>query len=79
MRDENGKKDVEKEQWYWDEGMKQVREKFEKFDQVILSDESIWYWLSYRKKSVLWDLQKEAEMISCCHVGINLSSRTCHM
>lgn len=61
MRDENGKKDVEKEQWYWDEGMKQVRKKFEKFDQVILSDESIWYCLSYRKKSVLRDLQKEAE------------------
>ena len=61
VRDENGKKDVEKEQWYWDEGMKQVREKFEKFDQVILSDESIWYCLSYRKKSVLRDMQKEAE------------------
>lgn len=61
VRDENGKKDVEKEQWYWDEGMKQVREKFEKFDQVILSDESIWYCLSYRKKSVLRDLQKEAQ------------------
>lgn len=61
VRDENGKKDVEKEQWYWDEGMKQVREKFKKFDQVILSDESIWYCLSYRKKSVLRDLQKEAQ------------------
>lgn len=61
VRDENGKKDVEKEQWYWDEGMKQLREKFEKFDQVILSDESIWYCLSYRKKSVLRDLQKEAQ------------------
>ena len=61
VREENGKKDVEKEQWYWDEGMKQVRKKFEKFDQVILSDESIWYCLSYRKKSVLRDLQKEAQ------------------
>ncbi len=39
----NGEEDVEKEQELWDEGLAMVHREFEKYDNVILSDENLWH------------------------------------
>lgn len=58
---ENGERSKKKEALYYKEGMQQIRTAFQTYDNVILSDESIWYCLSYFKKSLLTKLKEEAE------------------
>ena len=41
-----------KETIYLKEGLQQIRDAFENYDHVILTDESIWYCLSYGKKNL---------------------------
>ena len=61
VRNGEGIRDKEKEKTYLEEGLQQVRDAFQNYDNVILTDESIWYCLSYLKKSLLCDLKKEAD------------------
>lgn len=58
---ENGERSKKNEALYYEEGMQQVRTAFQTYDHVILSDESIWYCLSYFKKSLLTKLKEEAD------------------
>lgn len=58
---ENGERSKKKESLYYEEGMQQLKTAFQTYDSVILSDESIWYCLSYFKKSLLIKLKEEAE------------------
>ena len=55
VRNGEGIRDKEKEKTYLEEGLQQVRDAFQNYDNVILTDESIWYCLSYLKKSLLCD------------------------
>lgn len=59
--DEEGNRDKKKEKLYLLEGMQQVRKAFQNYDNVILTDESLWFCMSYYKKSLLRDLKKEAD------------------
>lgn len=61
VQNEKGERDKKKETIYLKEGLQQIRDAFENYDHVILTDESIWYCLSYGKKSLLYDLKKEAD------------------
>lgn len=61
VKDENGVEDKQKEEEYLEEGLQQIRTAFQTYDNVILTDESIWYALSYSKKSLLRELKKEAD------------------
>ena len=61
VRNGEGIRDKEKEKTYLEEGLQHVRDAFQNYDNVILTDESIWYCLSYLKKSLLCDLKKEAD------------------
>ena len=61
VRNGEGIRDKEKEKTYLEEGLQQVRDAFQNYDNVILTDESIWYCLCYLKKSLLCDLKKEAD------------------
>lgn len=61
VNDENGVEDKQKEEEYLEEGLQQIRTAFQTYDNVILTDESIWYALSYSKKSLLRELKKEAD------------------
>lgn len=58
VRNGEGIRDKEKEKTYLEEGLQQVRDAFQNYDNVILTDESIWYCLCYLKKSLLCDLKK---------------------
>lgn len=57
---ENGQRCKKKEALYYKEGIQQVASAFQLYDNVILSDESIWYCLSYFKKTLLEKLKEEA-------------------
>lgn len=59
--DTDGTRNKQKEKEYFEEGLQQVRDAFQIYDNVILTDESIWYALSYLKKSLLLELKKEAD------------------
>lgn len=50
----NGEEDVEKEQELWDEGLAMIHREFEKYDNVILSDENIWH-ASNGRKFPFWE------------------------
>lgn len=53
--DENGERDLTEEQRIFDEGMEIVHETFQKFDNVILSDENIWRSMDVERPG-LWEL-----------------------
>ena len=59
--DAQGKRDKAKENAYLEEGIQQVRREFETYENVVLSDESLWFCLSYFKPHALRDLKKEAD------------------
>lgn len=59
--DENDKHDYAEEERLFNEGMTNVANLFETYDNIILSDESIWYLSSYGKCDI-WDkLKAEAD------------------
>jgi len=56
--DGEGNHDREKEQKYFREGMNRVKDLFQEFDGVILSDEQIWK-NTYEERAGLWEELKE--------------------
>lgn len=58
IKDENGERCLEREAQLFNEGMEKVQEQFAKYDNVILSDESIWRAMDIESKD-LWDKLKE--------------------
>ena len=57
----NGEEDVEKEQELWDEGLAMIHKEFEKYDNVILSDENIWHASNGRKFPFWSKLMEDAK------------------
>lgn len=58
VQNADGSRDTDREQQYFSEGMERVARDFESYDNVILSDESIWFYSSYIHKDFfqrLWD------------------------
>lgn len=58
VQNADGSRDTDREQQYFSEGMERVARDFESYDNVILSDESIWFSSSYIHKDFfqrLWD------------------------
>lgn len=61
IKDEQKNRCTKKEEELFQEGMQRVREQFKKYDNVILSDESIWRAMDVESKD-MWDkLKMEAE------------------
>lgn len=61
-KNEKGIRDVELEKRYWIEGFSEVYHAFEKYDNVILSDEGLWN-CGFRNKESAWSkLKKEMEV-----------------
>lgn len=59
--DEKGKRDLEEEERRMQAGFDMVREAFETFDNVFLSDEAVWM-TGFRRKSDVWKrLREESE------------------
>ena len=61
IEDENGKRCKEQEEKNFRDGMKLVQELFLTYDNVILSDESIWRGMDSERKSLWSDLMQEAK------------------
>lgn len=61
VKDEKGIRDTELERQYWVEGFQEVYNAFEKYDNVILSDEGLWNCGFRNKESVWFKLKKEME------------------
>lgn len=57
----NGEEDVEKEQELWDQGLAMVHREFEKYDNVILSDENLWHASNGRKFPYWAKLMQDAK------------------
>lgn len=61
LKDENGVRNTAQEEKNFKEGMAIVRKQFETYDNVVLSDESIWRGMDSEKKD-LWEIMmREAE------------------
>ncbi len=58
---DNGKRLLEQERENYREGMRMVRELFQKYDHVILSDESIWRLMDSDRKDLWKKLKEEGE------------------
>ena len=67
--DGEGNHDREKEQKYFREGMNRVKDLFQEFDGVILSDEQIWK-NTYEERAGLWEeLKEEGKMSAPCGIS----------
>ena len=56
-----GQEDVEKEQELWEKGLAMIHQEFEKYDNVILSDENIWHSSNGRKFPFWAKLMQDAK------------------
>ena len=56
-----GQEDVEKEQELWENGLAMIHREFEKYDNVILSDENIWHSSNGRKFPFWAKLMQDAK------------------
>lgn len=56
-----GEEDIEKEQELWEAGLEMVHREFEKYDNVILSDENIWHSSNGRRFSFWAKLMEDAK------------------
>ena len=56
-----GQEDVEKEQELWEKGFAMIHREFEKYDNVILSDENIWHSSNGRKFPFWAKLMQDAK------------------
>lgn len=58
---EDGKREKEKEAAYFEAGLQNVAACFVKYENVVLSDESIWRAVSYTRKTLFSQLKEEAD------------------
>ena len=58
---EDGKRDKEQEKIYLEKGFEQIEDCFQRFDNVIISDEAVWHSSSYFRKNIFAILKKKAD------------------